>query len=72
MLACLSVMAGLEFFVARHLDESYQVWGAPSYLRLQYAKHCMRSMGRILRYPSTCQFKLHRVLRTASLFAIGK
>lgn len=58
---CEVVMAGLEFFVARHLDESYQVWGARSYLHLQYAKACRHSMNSILRYPSTCQLKLDRV-----------
>ena len=49
------VMAGLEFFVARHLVESYEVWGARSYLRLEYAKACRHRMGSIFRYPSTCQ-----------------
>ena len=72
MLACLSVMAGLEFFVARHLVESCQAWGACSYLPLQYAKACRHRIDFIFRYPSTCSHTVQRTLYTISSCSIVK
>ena len=58
--ACWIFMAGLEFFVARHLVENYQVWGAPAYLRLQCAKACRHKMDLIFGYSNTWQFLFQR------------